>query len=76
MLREEVSVGAVVRLEFTLALGKVDVLAVVRDRNAFRYGFRFVETSSGQDLVGRTCRQLSIESALWEYPSSAVPPPG
>jgi PilZ domain-containing protein len=76
MLREEVSVGAVVRLEFTLALGKVDVLAVVRHRNAFRYGFQFVEISSGQDVVGRTCRQLSVESALWECPSSTVPPPG
>jgi PilZ domain len=76
MLREEVSVGAVVRIEFTLALGKVDVLAVVRHRNAFRYGFQFVETSSGEDVVGRTCRQLSVESSLWGCPSSPIQPPG
>ena len=76
MLREEVSVGAVVRLEFTLALGKVDVLAVVRHRNAFRYGFQFVETSSGEDVAARTCRQLSVESSLWGCPSSPIPPPG
>jgi hypothetical protein len=75
MLRVEVPVGAVVRLEFLLPLGNVEILAVVRHKNAFRYGFQFVEISSGQDVIGRTCRQLSVESALWECPSS-VPPPG
>jgi hypothetical protein len=67
---------AVVRLEFTLALGKVDVLAVVRHRNTFRYGFQFVETSSGEDVVARACRQLSVESSRWGCPSSPIPPPG
>jgi len=76
MLREEVSVGAVVRLEFTLPPGHVDILAVVRHRNAFRYGFQFVEISSGQDIIGRTCRQLSVENSLWDCPSSPIPPPG
>ena len=76
MLREEVPVGAVVRLEFQLPLGDVEILAVVRHQNAFRYGFQFVEISSGQDVIGRTCRQLSVESSLWGSPSSTVPPLG
>jgi hypothetical protein len=76
MLRVEVAVGAVVRLEFLLPLGNVEILAVVRHKNAFRYGFQFVEISSGQDVIGRTCRQLSVESSLWGCPPSTVPPPG
>lgn len=63
MLRLEVPVGGVVRLEFTLSLGEVEVLAVVRHRNAFRYGFQFVEISSGQDVIARTCRQLAVEQS-------------
>jgi hypothetical protein len=64
MLRQEVPVGAVVRLEFTLPLGDVELLALVRHKNAFRYGFQFVEASSAQDVVGRTCRQLSVGQSV------------
>ena len=64
MLREEVPVGEVVRLEFTLPLGDVEVLALVRQRSAFRYGFQFVETSSAQDVIGRTCSQLAVEQSV------------
>jgi len=60
MLRVEVPLGEVVRLEFTLPFGEVEVLAMVRQRNAFRYGFQFVEASSAQDVIGRTCRQLAL----------------
>jgi hypothetical protein len=63
MLRVEVPVGEVVRVEFTLPLGEVEVHALVRQRNAFRYGFQFVEASSAQDVIGRTCRQLAIEQS-------------
>ncbi len=73
MLRVEVPAGEVVRLEFTLPLGDVEVLALVRQRNAFRYGFQFVETSSAQDVIGRTCRQLSVEPSGGERPPSAKP---
>jgi hypothetical protein len=76
MLREEVSVGAVVRLEFTLPAGHVEILAVVRHRNAFRYGLQFVELSSGHDIIGQTCRQLSVENSLWDSPAFPIPPPG
>ena len=61
MLMVEVPIGEVVRLEFALPLGEVEVHALVRQRNAFRYGFQFVESSSAQDIIGRGCRQFAIE---------------
>ena len=64
MLREEVPVGEVVRLEFTLPLGNVETLALVRHRSAFRYGFQFVEVSTGHDVIGQTCRQLAVEQTV------------
>ena len=60
MLRDEVPLGEVVRLEFTLPLGKVEILALVRQRNAFRFGFQFVESASADDTIGLTCRQLAL----------------
>jgi hypothetical protein len=42
MLREEIPLGEMVRLELTLPLGAVGILAMVRHRSAFRYGFQFV----------------------------------
>ena len=60
MLRVEIPLGEVVRLEFSLPNGEVEIHAVVRQRNAFRYGFQFLESSSAQDLIGRTCRDLSM----------------
>lgn len=66
MLRTEIPVGEVVRLEFTLPLGDVEVLALVRQRSAFRYGFQFVEAISPTDTIGRTCRQLAVEQSVRE----------
>ena len=64
MLREEVPIGEMVRMEFTLALGDVEVLAMVRQRSAFRYGFQFVDATSAHDIIGRTCRQLAVEQSV------------
>jgi PilZ domain len=64
LLRVEVPVGEVVRLELKLPLGEVEAHALVRQRNAFRYGFQFVEDSSAQEVIGRTCRQLALEQSL------------
>jgi c-di-GMP-binding flagellar brake protein YcgR len=61
LLRDEVPIGELVRLEFELPDGDVEVLAVVRQRSAFRYGFQFVEPTSTQDAIARTCRELSVE---------------
>jgi len=60
MLKIEVPRGQVVRLEFRLALGLVWVRALVHQRNAFRYGFQFVEPDSvGQELIRRSCREFA-----------------
>jgi len=64
MLLVEVPLGEVVRLELTLPLGAVEVHAVARQRNAFRYGFQFVETRSAHDIIGRTCRELAVEHIM------------
>jgi hypothetical protein len=69
MLRVEVPLGAVVRLEFDVPLGSVEVPALVRQRNAFRYGFQFLETGAVQETIGRTCAQL----ALGQFPDPQLP---
>jgi c-di-GMP-binding flagellar brake protein YcgR len=64
MLMDEIDLHEVVRLEFSLPSGEVEVMAVVRQRNAFRYGFEFIENSPERERVTRTCRELAIEQAL------------
>ncbi len=68
MLRTEVPVGEVVRLEFTLPSGDVDILATVRQRSAFRYGFQFVDSVTEQDAIARACRQLAVEQSAQDPP--------
>ena len=64
MLRVEVPLGEVVRLEFALPTGEVEIHALVRQRNAFRYGFQFLEAVSPLEIIARACRQLAMtESA-------------
>lgn len=63
MLRDEIPLHEVVRLEFTLPHGAVEVHALVRQRNAFRYGFQFLESAEAPDVIGRTCRDLAMEQA-------------
>jgi hypothetical protein len=60
MLREEVPLGEVVRLEFTVPTGDVAIHALVRQRNAFRYGFQFLEAVSQLEIIARACRQLAL----------------
>jgi hypothetical protein len=55
------STGGLVRLEFTPPLGDVEVLAMVRQRTAFRYGFQFIDAGSARDVIAGTCRKLSVE---------------
>jgi hypothetical protein len=63
ILKIEIPLDQVVRLEFKLSLGLVSVRALVRQRNAFRYGFQFVEPDSdAQELISRFCRALSPRS--------------
>jgi hypothetical protein len=64
MLRIEVPVGELVELEFTLPFGPVTTYAMVRQKNAFRYGFQFVESSSVDEVIRATCGHLAVEHAL------------
>lgn len=67
LLRVEVPVGEVVRLEFTLPTGDVEALAMVRQRSAFRYGFQFLETGPSLEIIRRACSQLAVEQSLLEH---------
>jgi PilZ domain len=63
MLRLEVPLGEVVKLDFELPLGPVTIHAVVRQRNAFRYGFQFLESSAANEIIRSTCHQLAVEQS-------------
>lgn len=65
LLLDEAPLGEVVRLEFALPDGEVEVLALARQRNAFRFGFEFLEDAAAQELIGRTCRELAVEETLF-----------
>ncbi len=61
MLRLEVPLGEVVKLDFELPFGPVTIHAVVRQRNAFRYGFQFLESNAVNEVIRFTCRRLAVE---------------
>ena len=67
---DEVPMGEIVRLEFTLPLGAVEVYATVRQRSAFRYGFEFAEANDAPELavVRSTCRDLAVDQFLTMRP--------
>ena len=65
MLKLEVPVGELVELAFALPPGRVKVYAMVRQRNAFRYGFQFVDSSNVQEIIRSTCRELAVEQSLF-----------
>jgi hypothetical protein len=69
MLVVEVPIGEVVRLVFSRTLADVDVHAVVRQRNAFRYGFQFPESESAKERISRTFRELEMAEALSNSPA-------
>jgi len=59
MLPIEVAMGEVVVLDFELPLGPVSVGAVVRERNAFRYGFQFVQPNAAHQFIADACALLA-----------------
>ena len=65
MLTLEAPVGEVVELEFALPSGPVAIHALVRQKNAFRYGFEFVDTGSVHEPIRRTCRDLAFDQPLF-----------
>ena len=69
MLRIEASLGEIVELDFDLPCGAVTIQAIGRQRNAFRYGFEFVDSDSVRELIRRTCRDLAVDQSLtWPDP--------
>jgi len=64
MLRVEVPLGEVVRLEFSLPTGEVEIHALTRQRVAFRYGFQFLDAVSQLEIIHRACRQFAVEQSL------------
>jgi hypothetical protein len=62
MLRLEAPVSEVLELNFTLPYGPVKIHAVVRDKNAFRYGFEFFESGSAHEVIRRACRELAFSN--------------
>lgn len=65
LLKIEVPVGELVQLEFTLPFGAVKTYAMVRQRNAFRYGFQFViESDSVKEAIRATCNDLAVKQSL------------
>jgi hypothetical protein len=61
ILKIEVPVGEMVELQFKLPNGPVTVYAMVRHRNAFRYGFQFVETPASREIILAACERLATQ---------------
>jgi hypothetical protein len=65
MLTIEVPLGEIVELSFTLPDDPVTLCATVRQRNAFRYGFEFVDQNKVNETIRRTCRDLAVDQCLF-----------
>ena len=71
MLTLEAPLDEILELTFTLPSGPVMILAAARQRNAFRYGFEFIDTDSVHEIIRRTCRDLAVDrSLILAYPST------
>jgi hypothetical protein len=64
LLTLEVPLGDIVELNLTLPSGSLTTRAIVRQRNAFRYGFEFFDSYSVGEVIRRACRDLAIEQHL------------
>jgi hypothetical protein len=67
MLTMEVALGELVELTFTVPFGRVTVYAMVRQRNAFRYGFQFVYSEVAREIIRQTCRHLAVEQTIHQF---------
>jgi hypothetical protein len=68
LLKIEVPLGELVQLDFILPFGQVIIYAMVRQRNAFRYGFQFVESDSTKQIIRATCVDLAVKQSLLGKP--------
>jgi len=53
-----------------VASGDVVIHALARQRNAFRYGFEFLEAVSQVEIIQRACRQLAVAQSVGGNPES------
>jgi len=65
MLTIEVPLGEIVELSFTLPDGPVALSAIVRQKNAFRYGLEFVVPNTASETIRRACRDLAVDEHLF-----------
>jgi PilZ domain len=63
MVKVEVPLNELVQLDFKLPEGSVEIEALVRQRNAFRYGFQFVEQGTPREFIARACRRMARDLA-------------
>jgi hypothetical protein len=66
LLKIEVPLDELVQLEFPLPFGQVKTYAMVRQQNAFRYGFQFVVSDSMKEIIRATCVDLAVKQSLWD----------
>ena len=64
ILKIEVPVSEIVELGFMVPIGRVNIPAMVRQRDCFRYGFQFIGSGAAQEVIRSTCRQLAVEQTL------------
>jgi len=64
LLTVEAQLGEVVELNFTLPSGSLSIHAMVRQRNAFRYGFEFIDPDFAHEFIRWTCRDLAVDQSL------------
>jgi hypothetical protein len=61
MVKIEIPLDHVVRLQFELPPGVVSIRSLIRHRTAFRYCFKFIEPDSdAEDLIRRFCNKLAL----------------
>jgi hypothetical protein len=64
ILKIEVPLSEIVELGFMVPIGRVNIPAMVRQRDCFRYGFQFIGSGAAQEVIRSTCRQLAVEQSL------------
>ena len=65
MIIGEPPLSEIVELNFILPSGPVRILATVRQKSAFRYGFAFVDAASVLEVIRRKCRDLAMEQSVF-----------
>jgi PilZ domain len=68
MVPLEITIGQQIELDFKLPCGSINVHAVVKNKNAFRYGLEFVLTDKERTIIRRGCSDLSYGRTASENP--------